>query len=217
MFDPITRRQSSTKSKRDQYNLIGFKTPPPPLKNKATTTKTTQNSVIMNEFRRILYVFLTDILPSEGILSSESIENLQSEINNNFSESENVSVFSSCHREMTPGISEKPPLYLGQEDDGNSCDKKAVEIVTGRLSPEGAECSAVNVHRASENGDTDSYPGIPRNRFLNEARMIDKIESCLSYSPSGYIDAQIEWTVEETQEENREGEYSPNTTPGEFS
>lgn len=31
--------------------------------------------------------------------------------------------------------------------------------------------------------------------------MIDKIEGGLSYTPSGFIDAQIEWAIEETQEE----------------
>lgn len=164
-----------------------------------------------------MYIFLTDILPSKGILNSKSIEKFQSEINNNFSESENLSVFSSSHREVTSRKNEKPELYLGQADNGNFCDKKAVEKMIGRLSPEGAESSAVNVRRASENGDTDSHPGIPRNRYLNEARMLDKIGSGLSYSPSGYIDAQIEWTIEETQEESIDGEYSPNSTPGEFS
>ena len=164
-----------------------------------------------------MYVFLTDMLPSKGTLNSESIEKFQSEINNNFSESEKTSVFSSSHWEVTPGENQKPQLDLGLGDNGNSCDKKAVEKIIGRLSPEGAESSAVNVRRASENGDTDSRPGIPRNRYLNEARMLDKIGSGLSYSPSGYIDAQIEWTIEETQEENTDGEYSPNSTPGEFS
>lgn len=168
----------------------------------------------MDEFGRIAHVFLPDILPSKGILNSDSIEKFQSEMNNNFSESENTSVFSSSHWEVTPGENQKPQLYLGLGDNGNSCDKKAVEKIIGRLSPEGAESSAVNVRRASENGDTDSR-GIPRNRYLNEARMLDKIGSGLSYSPSGYIDAQIEWTIEETQEENIDGEYSSNSTPGE--
>lgn len=183
----------------DSANVVRTRTVVDPVESGSPT----MHSILLSQ--SVDDVDFNDILPSKGILNSESIEKFQSEINNNFSESENTSVFSSSHRDMTPGENQKPQLYLGLGDNGNSCDKKAVEKIIGRLSPEGAESSAVNVRKALENGDTGSRPGIPRNRYLNEARMLDKIGSGLSYSPSGYIDAQIEWTIEETQEENIDG------------
>ena len=144
---------------------------------------------------------LIGLLSSEEILNSESIEKLHSEIHTSFPKTA-ASVFKTSNQEEKNGQS---PLNSGHGESGdlteNVCERSAMVKFVERLSPEGAESYA---QRTLDHTSAGSHLAVPKNQLLYEAQMIDKFDNGLSCSPSGYIDAHVEWEIEETKE-NPEG------------
>lgn len=93
----------------------------------------------------------------------------------------------------------KTPQNSEQEENENSREESSeingTKEFVRRLSPEGAENSALNALMTSDEGNTDSYLLVPDKRFVSEAQRRDALGSCLGYSPSGRMDDKDYWTL----------------------
>ena len=93
----------------------------------------------------------------------------------------------------------KTPQNSEQEENENSREERSeingTKEFVRRLSPEGAENSALNALMTSDEGNTDSYLLVPDKRFVSEAQRRDALGSSLGCSPSGRMDDKDYWTL----------------------
>ena len=94
---------------------------------------------------------------------------------------------------MTIGEGSAPPTSGTGHSTGGSCDKVA-KTPTRRLSPEGAECFAVDVQMLDATGDTTGYLTVPDTLAVPVKRRD------LAGSPSGNLDVKDYWMWDDVVE-----------------
>ena len=102
----------------------------------------------------------------------------------------------------------KTHLNSEQEENDNSREESggknsALEFIR-RLSPEGAEYSAVNAQMMTDDGNAEGYLVVPDKRFVCEAQQRKTLARSLGGSPSGRMDDKMYWGLEG----DSEGRYS---------
>ena len=146
---------------------------------------------------RKIHVSFSDSVSSKETGNAKQAEKLQSEIYISFPNPETSSSSTSGEETATNG---KTPLNSEQEENENSreesCHKNSAQKFIRRLSPEGAEHSAVNTRMTLDDGNTEGYLMVPNKRFVCEAQRRETLGSSLGCTPSGRMDDEMYWALE---------------------
>ncbi|KAL9980466.1 hypothetical protein ACROYT_G009065 [Oculina patagonica] len=150
-----------------------------------------------------------DSLSSKETSITESSNAFQSENNDNVDVQNLEAVHTNSTEEMN--IDQPPILPSAQENENSTegfCDDLTKALIR-RLSPEGAECLAVNAQMSDATGNTTGYLMVPNKRVVS----VQRRDFMGSASPSGRMDVKDYWMWDEVVEgrEVVDGDYQDRT------